>query len=703
MHAPRTSLLQPCLAVALAACGTDKPTDSGSPAGTTATTATLSPPTADAGPDLKGPIGTELAFDGSGSEGIAYLWDFGDGVQAETQSATHTYTAPGNYTAVLQVTGEDGSKRSDEVRVIAHRPQATGAIDFTADMKLSAEDNVLWAVVADADSLIRIDLSTGNTTRTPTCGHPRALALHSSAVAVTCESTHEVALHTPATGALATTAPLGQGARPIGIITHNDTFVATLNGSHSLATIALDGTVTTTPTAADPRAIARAPDGELLATRWRSPDEEALIYSTTGDGIALGLDERPDSDTTNRGVPNLLDTVVPSPDGGTLYVGGLQANVLRGTFTDGEDLTFETTMRAIVSAISLDTREESLSNRKVIDDRGRVGFVLPSPLGERLYLAHPGFQSVSVLDAYTLDLSGSVLDVGHTPTSLAVSPDGTTLYVHASLDREVRAYDVSNLSTTPPLLETYPLVDEEPLSATILNGKRLFHSSRDTRLAKSGYITCSNCHPDGRADGLTWDFTSRGEGLRNTTSLEGRAGMAHGRVHWSGNFDEIQDFEADIRLHQGGLGLLSDEDWAATQDSLGAPKAGLSADLDALAEYVASLTTTPESPHTSPDGGAEAFASAGCAECHPAPTYTDSSLDTPVRHDVGTIWAGSGSRLGEDLDGLDTPTLLGVHASAPYLHDGSADTVEAAVLAHDGASDLDADTLARVVGFVESL
>ncbi|MBL8917526.1 MAG: hypothetical protein JNJ54_01585 [Myxococcaceae bacterium] len=47
---------------------------------------------------------------------------------------------------------------------------------------------------------------------------------------------------------------------------------------------------------------------------------------------------------------------------------------------------------------------------------------------------------------------------------------------------------------------------------TLLVGKRLFHDAADPRLARDGYIACSNCHPDGDEDGLVWDFTDRGEG-----------------------------------------------------------------------------------------------------------------------------------------------------------------------------------------------
>ncbi len=91
----------------------------------------------------------------------------------------------------------------------------------------------------------------------------------------------------------------------------------------------------------------------------------------------------------------------------------------------------------------------------------------------------------------------------------------------------------------------------------------------------NGYISCATCHIDGGHDGRTFDFTGRGEGLRNTTSLVGRMGLKFGPVHWSANFDEIQDFENDIRDNFGGQGFLTGGQFAATESPLGAPKAGL--------------------------------------------------------------------------------------------------------------------------------
>ena len=104
-------------------------------------------------------------------------------------------------------------------------------------------------------------------------------------------------------------------------------------------------------------------------------------------------------------------------------------------------------------------------------------------------------------------------------------------------------------------------------------------------------MSCASCHKDAKHDGRVWDFTHLGEGLRNTPSLLGKSGMSQGMLHWSGNFDELQDFEGQIRAFSGGTGLMSDDDFYTGTRSLplGDTKAGLSTDLDALAAYIESL------------------------------------------------------------------------------------------------------------------
>ncbi|MCG8462794.1 MAG: hypothetical protein MI919_41440, partial [Holophagales bacterium] len=199
------------------------------------------------------------------------------------------------------------------------------------------------------------------------------------------------------------------------------------------------------------------------------------------------------------------------------------------------------------------------------------------------------------------------------------------------------------------------------------------------------YLSCASCHFDGGHDGRVWDFTQRGEGFRNTTALDGRAGMLHGNVHWTANFDEIQDFVNDIQNEFGGRGFLPPGEVA--NPPLGTPNAGRSQGLDDLAAYLASLAAERfgQSPFRTSSGqltaeaalGAQVFANLSCGTCHPAATgYTDSTLGTATLHDVGTLRTSSGQRLGGPLTGMDTPTLLGLFQGAPYLHDGSAATLE---------------------------
>lgn len=81
--------------------------------------------------------------------------------------------------------------------------------------------------------------------------------------------------------------------------------------------------------------------------------------------------------------------------------------------------------------------------------------------------------------------------------------------------------------------------------------------------------------------------------------------------------------------------------------------------------------------------GKAVFDRSNCASCHGGPNFTTSALSGGMRN-IGTLKAGSGNRLGAPLTGLDVPTLRGLWASAPYLHDGSALTLEAAVVSHAG-------------------
>jgi cytochrome c peroxidase len=63
----------------------------------------------------------------------------------------------------------------------------------------------------------------------------------------------------------------------------------------------------------------------------------------------------------------------------------------------------------------------------------------------------------------------------------------------------------------------------------------------------------------------------------------------------------------------------------------------------------------------------------GCAKCHSGPYYTDSRLKKPFQlHDVGTGGDDPSEKMGPRYD---TPTLLGIYRTAPYLHHGKAKTL----------------------------
>ena len=255
-----------------------------------------------------------------------------------------------------------------------------------------------------------------------------------------------------------------------------------------------------------------------------------------------------------------------------------------------------------------------------------------------------------------------------------------------------------------------PAVATERLTAQVLKGKQFFYDARDPRLALDRYMSCATCHNDGGQDGRVWDLTGMGEGLRNTIALNGRAAMAHGFLHWSANFDELQDFEGQIRALAGGTGLMSDTAFNTQTRSqpLGTAKAGVSADLDALAAYVTSLSTFRSSPYRNADGtltaeavaGRTVFTNANCGSCHSGANFTSSGAATLMN--VGTLKPTSGMRLNATLTGIDPPTLRDAWATAPYLHDGSAATIADAVRAHTSIT-LSAADVAAVSAYVQQI
>ncbi|MEM6283437.1 MAG: c-type cytochrome, partial [Chloroflexota bacterium] len=124
-------------------------------------------------------------------------------------------------------------------------------------------------------------------------------------------------------------------------------------------------------------------------------------------------------------------------------------------------------------------------------------------------------------------------------------------------------------------------------------------------------------------------------------------------------WDELADVELRIREVQAGTGFLADAD---VQPADGDPHTGLSPDLDAIAIYMQTLRGT-SSPITADAAliarGEAVYIEQECNTCHVLPVGTNQQS-----YDVGT--GGT----------FDTPTVNWLWLSAPYYHDGSAQTLE---------------------------
>lgn len=732
------------LALGVAACGeTPIEPDAGTPQDAGEPTDAPSP--MDAGETLRAEagesryalVGEEVVLDGSASTGATrFEWFPSGGLPtAGGAIARVRYDAPGRYQAVLSVWDAGGRRRSDTVlisvtRPIAHAPRQSSTIAIVGDHLVAAaspdSDEIAIARWDDAGAL-------SIERRVSVCDEPRSLAPWRGRIAVACRAGAEVALVSAVDGAIERVA-MPRASSPFGVAGSDaGSLWVSLQAIGSVGEVVIEGGAArlarTRPAIEDARAIAILPDGRVGVTRWRSPDargEIAALDPETGaiETWTLAYDPQAASDTEVGGVPSYLEQLLVSPDAQLAIVPSLQAAIGEGLHVTGgaRALTFETTIRAALSFLDPTSGVEDFERRRQLDNRGFANAGVFSSRGDWLFVATRGTRTVERIDVLEGNLSGSIQGVGFAPSGVALSPDDRFLFVDAYLSREIVAYDVTGFASEPAPLGRATIPTSEPLSEPLLRGKRLFNDSFDRRLSSDGYVACAHCHLDGQDDHRVWDFTDRGEGMRNTTTLLGVP--TTGAIHWTANFDELQDFEHDIRGPFRGAGLMDDADFhSGTRDTtLGDPKAGVSADLDALAAYVTSLASFDPSPFRRPDGsltdeaarGRATFESAvtGCTTCHAGARTTDSgfaSPGVPRLHDVGTLGAGSGQRLGATLDGLDTPALHGVWSTAPYLHDGSAATLREVLTtrnaadAHGVTSHLSEAELDDLIAYLQSL
>jgi YVTN family beta-propeller protein len=230
------------------------------------------------------------------------------------------------------------------------------------------------------------------------------------------------------------------------------------------------------------------------------------------------------------------------------------------------------------------------------------------------------------------------------PRGVAVSPDGTKVAVAGYYSGAVAMVDAK--TGTPHAVS----LGASAAPSVARTGEMIFH---DAEYCFQHWLSCSTCHPrDGRVDGLNWDLPNDGLGTpKNVKSLLG----AHQTppTTWQAVRPSME-----VSVERGFYFQMRQPE---------------KSELEAVEAYIRSLTPR-RSPYLDANGrrsttaerGHALFTSAevGCAECHRGPELTDLTM-----HDVGT--RGELDR----SDRFDTPSLVELFATRPYLHDGSAATL----------------------------
>jgi YVTN family beta-propeller protein len=285
----------------------------------------------------------------------------------------------------------------------------------------------------------------------------------------------------------------------------------------------------------------------------------------------------------------------------------------------------------------------------------------------------------------------SGVNAGKNPLGIVINDVGTTAYVMNYVSRNVSVVNLTNDSVTK-VIKTTDLPPAGTLDEIIHVGKEMFFSSRgnfnrpsgttvstSNRLSSDGWQNCASCHFSGLTDGNIWSFNS---GPRKSVPLNGTWNPHNPDdqrfLNYSAIFDEVQDFEANIRNVSGpgnksagpppvldeNHGLLIGDDGDINKapgvvNNFAKPNAGRPQltvtlpgssvavpALDALREWVrfgvrtpnGALTTAELTAGGNPDttGGLNAatvaqgralFFQAGCQTCHGGGKWSNSNVD----------------------------------------------------------------------------
>ena len=334
-----------------------------------------------------------------------------------------------------------------------------------------------------------------------------------------------------------------------------------------------------------------------------------------------------------------------------------------------------------------------------------------TPDKSRIFLTTAGSQSVTVIDvprllrtvrarhqSFANDLSASAdyvvarIPVGHNPRGVALSPDGKRLYVANRLDDNITIID----TITNKVSSTIDLGGPKDVNA-IRRGERLFYTAE---FAFQGGFGCSNCHLDATIDGLQWDLEPDGFGkdIVDNRSLENLAGTEP--FKWNGGNPDMPT-ECGPRTEKFFYRSQSFNPQQLTD----------------LVTFVYSLPYRPNRyrlpngeltpsqergraifERTKTKNGIPIAETNQCSYCHSGPKFTNQKQ----------VNVGSG-KLTDRSPIVDVPQLPNVAYSAPYLHDGSARSLEEIWTVfnpkdtHGVSNDLTKDELNDLIEYLKTL
>ena len=329
----------------------------------------------------------------------------------------------------------------------------------------------------------------------------------------------------------------------------------------------------------------------------------------------------------------------------------------------------------------------------------------------KIYISTSGSDSVTVISIAKLlkyvrthrewianDLSASAnyvihrIPVGKNPRGMTLSPDGKRLYVANRMDDNLSLID----TVTDTVISTINLGGSKPVTPR-REGEQIFYSAR---YAFQGQFGCANCHIDGTFDGLQWDLEPDGFGkdIVDNRSIESLSGTEP--FKWNGSNPN-----------------LTTECGPRTAMYFYRSQSYDNQELARLVTFVLSIPLRPNR-YRLPDGQLTAAQARGkeifrrmrfksgrpiprhnqCTYCHSGPRFTNQKLAY-----VGTTKATDNGEM------LDVPHLTNVAYSPPYLHDGSARTLEDLWTvfnpndAHGVTSDLTPSEIHDLVEYLKSL